>query len=79
MVHNTNMGSGKKRQRTLFSGPGAVKVRLVDKANHTHFIPLDNETIELITETTYGVVPHQCPNCQKSFSNAQGLGGHVKQ
>ena len=74
------MSSTRKRQSTLFSGPGAVKVRLVDKANRTHYVPLDNDTIRSITgQSRPSFVPHACPQCGKSFSNEQGLGGHLQQ
>ena len=74
------MSTSRKRQSTLFTGPGAVKVRLIDKANRTHYIPLDSETIRSITgQNKLSTVPHECPQCGKSFSNAQGLGGHINQ
>ena len=76
--HKTEMS--RKRQSTLFTGPDAVKVRLIDKANQTHYIPLNREIIRSITgQNKLSTVPHECPQCGKPCSNAQGLGGHLNQ
>ena len=68
-----------KRQRTLLSGPGVVKVRLIDKRNKVHFFPLDPRTINKLTGSIAEVLQSQCIKCEKSFANEQDLGGHLRQ
>ena len=67
-----------KRQRNLLFGPGAVKVRLIDKRNKVYFLPLDPCTINKLTGSIAEVLQSQCIKCGKSFANEQGLGGHLR-
>ena len=69
----------KMRQRTLLSGPGAAQVKLKDKQNRVHYVPIGSDTIEKIGDDTDTVVKHQCGQCGRTFSNEQGLGGHLLQ
>ena len=70
----------KKKQSTLFVGPGAVKQRITDKRNRTHYVPLDDESINAITKhQNVNTVECQCENCGKTFVTAQGLGNHMNQ
>ena len=70
----------KKRQSTLFAGPGAVKVRLINKRNKVHFILIDSKMIKAITKkSNNATVDHMCLQCRKLFTNKQGLGGHHNQ
>ena len=69
----------KMRQRTLLSGPGAAQVKLKDKQNRVHYVPISSATIEKIGDDTDTVVKHQCGQCGRTFSNEQGLGGHLLQ
>ena len=67
------------RQRTLLLGPGAVQVKLKDKQNRVQYVPIDSATIKKIGDDTDTVVKHQCAQCGRTFSNEQGLGGHLLQ
>ena len=70
----------KKKQSTLFVGPGAVKQRITDKRNRTHYVPLDDESINAIAKhQNVNTVECQCENCGKTFVTAQGLGNHMNQ
>ena len=70
----------KKKQSTLFVGPGAVRQRIVDRKNRTHYIPLDDESIDAISKNhNVEIVQCQCENCGKTFATAQGLGNHMNQ
>ena len=70
----------KTRQSTLFVGPGAVKQRLIDNRNMTHYVPMDDESIQALTKSsTIDIVQCQCLNCEKTFLTAQGLGNHTNQ
>ena len=70
----------KKKQGTLFVVPGAVMQRVTDKRNRTHYVPLDDESINAITmHQNVNTVECQCENCGKTFVTAQGLGNHMNQ
>ena len=81
MSNRKEPGSGKKKQRTLLFGPGAVRHKLVDKQNRIHYVPVTEEVIEIITKKRRNVdsVENQCRRCGRTFSNEQGLGGHMIQ
>ena len=68
----------RKKQRTLFAGPGATQVNLVDKRNRVHYLPVDKETVQALTQdNNVGTVTNEYPRCGRTFSNEQGLGGHL--
>ena len=70
----------KRKQRTLFCGPGAVKAKIKDNKNRVHYLPLDIKTIEAITENkNVATLSNVCPKCGRTFANEQGLGGHLIQ
>ena len=70
----------KKKQSTLFVGPGAVKQRIVDQKNRAHYVPLDNESINAIAKNhNVNYVESQCENCGRTFATVQGLGNHMNQ
>ena len=70
----------RKKQRTLFSGPGGVRANIRDKRNRVHYVPLDTNTIEAIKGNTNVVsVDSVYPKCGQTFTNKQGLGGHLIQ
>ena len=77
---STTARKRKKKQSTLFVGPGTVKQRIVYRKNRAHYVPLDDESIVAMTnDSTSYVVDSQCMNCGKTFETAQGLGNHRNQ
>ena len=79
-VTSTTARKRKKKQSTLFVGPGAVKQRIVDKKNRAHYVPLDDESIAAMTKDNNSyIVDNQCMNCGKTFKTVQGLGNHRNQ
>ena len=69
-----------KKQSTLFVGPGAVRQRIVDRKNRTHYVPLDDESMHIISKNNnIDIVKCQCADCGKTFVTAQGLGNRMNQ
>ena len=71
-----NAREPRKRQRTLFTGPGAVQQKLIDKNNRVHLVPIDESSISNHNE---GILQNECIQCGKTFATKQGLGGHMKE
>ena len=70
----------KKKQSTLFVGPGAVKQRITDRKNMTYYVPLDNESTNAIAKNqNVNTVKCQCENYGKTFVTEQGLCNHMNQ
>ena len=66
----------RKRQRTLLTGPGAVRQKLIDRNNRVHLVPIVKSAI---SDQNGGILRIECIQCGKTFATKQGLGGHMKQ
>ena len=67
-----------KRQLTLFACPGSVRQKLVDSKNRVHYVPVDDAVISSITrKKNVNKADNVCIKCGATFSNEQGLGGHM--
>ena len=70
----------KKKQSTLFVGPGAVRQMIVDRKNRAYYVPLIDESIRAISKNNnIDIVKYQCADYGKTFVTAQGLGNHMNQ
>ena len=67
-----------KRQLTLFACPGSVRQKLVDSQNRVHYVPVDDAVVSSITrKKNVDKADNVCIKCGATFSNEQGLGGHM--
>ena len=67
-----------KRQLTLFSCSGPVRQNLVDRKNRVHYVPIDDAVRLSITgKKNVDNAENKCLKCWATFSNEQGLGGHM--
>ena len=77
-MDSTKRDKSKKRQLTLFSCSGPVRQKLVDSKNRVHYVPVDDALKSAITANQNVVeLGNQCRRCGATFTNEQGLGGHM--